>query len=170
MNEALRTNFLAAWTTLKQNLLQTIQVLKANHKDNWAVVKVKSTPHQLRLPTATELTKLQQKISLLNQQIQELDRRASKELLSLTDQTRYQQLAAEVNALERELKQKQELANFATQSELTCTDPANLDDYLQQLRMKAEYDNLKDKLKQVRILVNDNQLEKLKGLVQQGEI
>ena len=35
MNETLRTNFCEAWTTLKQNLMTTIQELKAKSIDNY---------------------------------------------------------------------------------------------------------------------------------------
>ena len=154
------------WTTLKQNLMTTIQVLKTNHKDNWAVVKAKSTPHQLVLDSS-KITKLQQKISRNNQQIQELDRRSSKELLSPTDQVHYQQLAAEVEAWEKEiLEKKQELANFATQ--LNPRD--NFADYLARLRKEKEYDSLQEKLAKVIRLVADNQLEELKTLYQNGDL
>jgi len=64
---------LATWTNLKQKLITTLQELKTNHKDNWAVVKNKSNPKRVIVGRDKSFEELQAQLALITKLIAQQD-------------------------------------------------------------------------------------------------
>jgi len=176
---------LTTWTNLKQKLITTLQELKTNHKDNWAVVKHKSSIKQVKVLPTHQLEKL--KGSLLEKQslLQAMDqrKRKSKELLSLQDQTKHDQLKEEIVELEKEINWQESLRRLSWAQ--SVGDKHSLLVFRQELEEERQskwvlrqdliqanekHDCLQDKLNWLRTLVRAGDLTQLQDLVRSAKI
>ena len=162
---------LTTWTRLKQKLMTTLQELKTNHKDNWAVVKHKSSTKQVKVLPTHQLEKL--KGSLLEKQslLQKMDQRKTTELLSPSDQTKHDQLSKEIDNLQKELAWQELL----TRDNLSLSQIAEQKEYFNQTKQDLTFaneriDQLNDKLNWLRTLVRAGDLTQLQDLVRKAKI
>ena len=163
-----------AWTMLKQNLMKTIQELKANHKDNWALIKSKSTPQSIHLLSTEGLVSLEQNIASRQTLIKEMSQRPSNQMLSPTDQAKYDQAVQELEVLQKKLDYHRQIMMGQLEplvKEELAKVQKKVDEYWDQwLRANTKIDQLNDKLESLRSLIEVGDITKLQKMVREGKV
>jgi len=144
---------LDSWNILKPKLMTTFQELKANHKDNWALVK----PTAINWTQVLNDAEIKRNITERENLIKTLNKRPPNQLLSPADQTKLDQAKREIELLKKRHN--------------TTIVPLSNDDYFHQLRMVNEkHDRLNDKLNWLRTLVRAGDIKQLQELVRKAKI
>jgi len=174
-NPQKKTMILEVWTELKTKLMTTLNHLKANHKDNWAVVSYKSKPEKIEVLNPTWL---KQKLQTAENSLQPIEQCATNALLSPPEQARSEQLKKEITFLKKQLTEQEGLVNWKellsakdNLTNLQAQFQQKNQKHHQQLRMLNEkHDQLMDKLNHLRTLVLAGDLTQLQELVKKGKV
>ena len=157
---------LERWTELKEKLISTLNHLKANHKDNWALVKSKSSPKQIKVLSAHQLEKLKGELAEKQSLLQRTSQRKRNELLDRS----YDQLAERVKTIQSILNQQEQLTEMFSRYYLSQVEEEKKQIHQDLTNANERIDQLNDKLESLRSLIRTGELKKLQEMVREGEI